>query len=252
MTVLDRDDPEPLYRRLMTDLLEQMASGTLQPGQKLASTRQLEKIYGVSSIVVRRALVELQRQGKVVSVPGKGTYVAQHTIDLTLQVPMGFAESMRRQGFHPSSIVLRAELVPAQGKVARMLAVPSGTEIAVLERVRLGDGIPMCVQTSFLLHSLCPEILKHDFRALSLYQVLREKYRIAFGWCTHHIRARRAEQREARLLELPASVALLCIDTCSYTTTEQVFEYGETAYRGDRYELYSSAVHLPTDLQVQA
>ena len=136
MGVLDRDHPEPLYRRLMADLFEQISSGQFQPGQKLPSIRQLERIYGVSSIVVRRALGELQRQGQILSVPGRGTFVAQRTVDKRLHALSGFTEDMRRQGITASSIVLRAELVPAQGGLAETLSVPTGTEVALLERVQ--------------------------------------------------------------------------------------------------------------------
>jgi len=235
----------------MADLLEQISSGQFQPGQKLPSIRQLERIYGVSSIVVRRALGELQRQGQILSVPGRGTFVAQRTVDKRLHALSGFTEDMRRQGITASSIVLRAELVPAQGGLAETLSVPTGTEVALLERVRLGDAVPMCVQTSHLIHSLFPGILRHDFRTTSLYEILREEYRVAFGWARYRIRAKVAGPREAELLRLPASAALLWIDGCSYTTSQQVFEYGDTAYRGDRYEVLSSTVNLPEDLHVQ-
>lgn len=251
VTVLEREHPEPLYRRLTTALLEQISSGKLLPGQRLPSTRELQRLYGVSSIVVRQAVVELQRQGKVFGVPGKGTFVAERKVDKILQTLDGFTEDMRRQGIAASSIVLRAELRPVQGRVAEMLAVPPGTEVAFLERVRLGDGIPMCVQICCLPHSLCPGILRHDFRTLSLYQVLRDEYQIVFGRSTHRIRASLASERESRLLQLPPAAALLWIEGCSYTTSGQVFEYGDTAYRGDRYEVLSNTVHLPTDLRMQ-
>jgi len=250
--MLDRDQPEFLYRRVATALMEQISSGELTPGAKLPSMRELEGLFGVSSIVVRRALAELKHQGRVFSVPGKGTFVAQRKLSKNLLALTGFSEDMRRQGITASSIVLRAELVPAEGRVSEMLGLTPGAEVACLERVRLGDGVPMCVQTSYLPHSLCPGIVMHDFETLSLYQVLRDEYQIAFGSTSYRIRVGLAGEREARLLQLPPSSAILWIDGRSRMVSGQVFEYGETAYRGDRYEVLSSAVNLSTDLRLHA
>ena len=250
--MLERDQPEFLYRRLAETLMEQISSGELQPGGRLPSTRQLERIYGVSSIVVRRALSELKQRGEVFSVPGKGTFVSPRKIDKNLQALTGFTEDMRQQGITASSIVLRAELAQADARMGEMLAVARGTEVVVLERVRLGNSVPMCVQTSWLPHFLCPGILRHDFTELSLYRVLSDEYGITLGRSTHRIRVSMASAREAKLLRLPPSVALLWIEGCNYTPTGQVFEYGETGYRGDRYEVFSNTVDLSTDLRLQS
>jgi GntR family transcriptional regulator len=251
MGILDRDQPKPLYRQLTAALIERIASGDPGPGQRLPSARELQRIYGVSGIVVRQALTELQRQGRVFSVPGKGTFVAQPRVDKFLQAMDGFSEDMRRQHIVPSSIVLRADLIPAAGTLAEMLAVSDGTEIVALERMRLGDGIPMCVQVSYLPHSVCPSILRHDFSQLSLYQVLREEYDLRIARTRHCIRASVATKRQAELLDLPSASAVMWIDTWSYLSSGQVLEYGETAYRADRYEILSSTMQIPSDLHLQ-
>jgi len=68
---------------------------------------------------------------------------------------------------------------------------------------------------------------------------------------SHRIRARPAEAREAQLLRIPLGSALLWIEYCSCTASGQVFEYGDTGYRADRYEIIGTMVQTPTGLRLQ-
>lgn len=68
--------PSPKWVELADRIREQIKSGELAPGDKLPSTSQLCQIYGVSSIVVRNAMITLKAEGLVVGVPGVGVFVA--------------------------------------------------------------------------------------------------------------------------------------------------------------------------------
>ncbi|WP_422774119.1 winged helix-turn-helix domain-containing protein [Plantactinospora sp. WMMC1484] len=69
--------PSPKWVELAGRIRSQIESGELSPGDKLPSTSQLCEIYGVSSIVVRNAMLTLKAEGLVVGVPGVGVYVAE-------------------------------------------------------------------------------------------------------------------------------------------------------------------------------
>src|SRR5688500_16911514 len=69
-------DAKPLYLQIRDQLKHQMSAGTLAPGQKLPSSRQLATDLGVSRITVTNAYAELEADGLVVSRTGSGTYVA--------------------------------------------------------------------------------------------------------------------------------------------------------------------------------
>jgi len=77
MRRVSRNARAPLYRQVANDLEEQIASGTLEPGAKLPSERQLCEQCDVSQITVRRALRELAHAGKVYSQHGLGWFVAE-------------------------------------------------------------------------------------------------------------------------------------------------------------------------------
>ncbi|MBE3000129.1 winged helix-turn-helix transcriptional regulator [Nocardiopsis sp. HNM0947] len=56
-------------------------TGKLRPGSRLPPERELAESYGVSYMTVRRAMKELRERGVVVSVHGKGTFIAEPSGD---------------------------------------------------------------------------------------------------------------------------------------------------------------------------
>lgn len=76
---LDPDGPVPLYAQLAEVLRRQIASGELAANRPVPSELTLQQTYGVSRDTVRHALEVLRDEGLVVTVRGKGTYVAEPT-----------------------------------------------------------------------------------------------------------------------------------------------------------------------------
>lgn len=74
----ERKMAAPKWRELAAAIRAQITSGQLEPGDKLPSTRQLCADYGVTSIVVRNAMIALKAEGLVEGVPGVGVFVAEN------------------------------------------------------------------------------------------------------------------------------------------------------------------------------
>src|SRR5436309_8737029 len=73
----------PIYQQLVQQIREAIARGELRPEAGLPSVRQLSRELVVNPNTVARAYTELEREGLVVSRPGRGIYVAQPRNDLT-------------------------------------------------------------------------------------------------------------------------------------------------------------------------
>lgn len=240
MKKLDPSNPEPLYRQLSSQLINQIKSGEHKPGDKLPSIRELSKINQVSDITVRSALEILRQKEYIYSVQGKGNFLAKHVIRKLMPTTEGFSENVEKEGLTPSSIVLRAEIERAGSELGRQFGIAPDSELAVLERVRLGDGIPLCVQISYLPHSMCPGLLEFDFSRRSLYRVLREKYKIRMGKSRYTVQAGLAGERELHNLNLKEPSAVLWVRHWAYTPSGKLFEDGKNAYRSDRYQIISN------------
>jgi GntR family transcriptional regulator len=73
----------PIYQQLAQQIREAIARGELQPEASLPSVRQLSRELVVNPNTVARAYTELEREGLLVSRPGRGIYVAQPRNELT-------------------------------------------------------------------------------------------------------------------------------------------------------------------------
>ena len=71
------ESPPSQYRRIASDLREQITDGDLAPGAALPSEAALVRQYGVSRGTARQALSELEGTGLVVAVHGKGRFVTE-------------------------------------------------------------------------------------------------------------------------------------------------------------------------------
>jgi GntR family transcriptional regulator len=73
----------PLYQQLAQQVREAIARGELQPDVGLPSVRQLSRDLVVNPNTVARAYTELEREGLLLSRPGRGIFVARPRSDLT-------------------------------------------------------------------------------------------------------------------------------------------------------------------------
>lgn len=72
----------PIYEQICTQLKAAIMSGELSEGQMLPSIRALAKDLGISVITTRRAYDELEREGFINTVSGRGCFVAAKNTEL--------------------------------------------------------------------------------------------------------------------------------------------------------------------------
>ena len=65
-----------MYLQIMEQMKQRISVGDWEPGQAIPSIRQLAADIGVSVITVKRAYLELEREGVIVTRQGKGCFVA--------------------------------------------------------------------------------------------------------------------------------------------------------------------------------
>lgn len=71
----------PLYEQIQNQIKAQILNGTLTPGEGLPSIRNLAKELKVSIITSKRAYEELEKEGFIETVTGKGTFVAKQNTE---------------------------------------------------------------------------------------------------------------------------------------------------------------------------
>ena len=240
MARLKRNHPLPLYVQLLETLRTDIVSRRLQPHQQLPSERELGDRFHVSRMTVRQALADLARDGFIYTRVGKGTFVSEPKINQQLKTLTGFSQDMEHRGNKPSSRVLEAKLERATDSIAEALHIAPGTEVVLLSRVRLSDGVPLAIETVHLPHSLCPNLLRHNFAVESLYTVLEREYGFRLTRAEQTIEAALSSAHEAALLQLTLPAPVLVMERLTFTDQDIPIEHVHSVYRGDRYKFHST------------
>ncbi len=72
---------QPIYDQIVTQIKSKIISGELREGDALPSMRLLAKELRISVITTKRAYEELEREGFIVSLTGKGSFVAEKNVE---------------------------------------------------------------------------------------------------------------------------------------------------------------------------
>ena len=75
--IISNADGRPIYEQIAAQLKDSILAGELQPGDMLPSIRALARDLRISVITTKRAYDELEAQGCIHTVAGKGCFVAQ-------------------------------------------------------------------------------------------------------------------------------------------------------------------------------
>jgi GntR family transcriptional regulator len=239
MNQVDRNARLPLYHQLYEVLHEKILLRQWKPGDRLPTEAELIESYAVSRITVRKVLDMLVKEGLIYRQAGRGTFIAHATLEQGLSHIISFTEDMQRRGFTVTTRVLSSRLIPAPDYIAQKLHIRAGEELAQLERLRLADGEPMCIENAHFVHRYCRSILEHDFAVHSLREIKIQKFGIRWIRARQTIRAIGATAEIADLLGIKRKSPLLFFERVSFSQNNIPVEFLQAYYRADRYILYS-------------
>ena len=80
--IISTQSKEAIYEQIFKQIQQQILIGELQPGEALPSMRQLAKDLHISVITTKRAYEELEKQGYIYSIVGKGSFVSEQNVDI--------------------------------------------------------------------------------------------------------------------------------------------------------------------------
>lgn len=224
--------PLPKHAQLRDALLSIM-DDDLAPGDMIPSERELTTRYGVSRATVRSAISSLVNDGRLSTVPGKGTVVTRPRVESNLHLA-SFTQDMRRRGHRPSTELLQRHLEPADDSIAKALDLDNGERIWIIERLRLADAEPMAHEISWYPETLFPGLGEENLTA-SLYAIFESQYGVIISQADQTVWTEPAGEH-ARLLEVNADAPVMVFDRIARTHSRPV-ERTVSRYRGDRYQI---------------
>ena len=217
-------------REKLRSKFQRMATNSLIP-----SARDLAKTYKVSAMTVRQALVALQQEGLIHSVPGLGTFVSDHKMSKKLTF-VSFSQEVTERGMKPSSMIVSAIKTTVKDQaIADSLNISLGEGVYKIERVRFADKIPMALEESYVSSDLIPGLLDQNL-AESLYDIFKNTYEKAVTRAECVVSPMNLSKRQADLLDTAVKSAALNFIVVAYDSRGRVLERCSSIKRGDRYD----------------
>ncbi len=102
--IISNSSGQPIYEQISTQIKNMIISGELREGDALPSMRLLAKELRISVITTKRSYEDLERDGFIVSITGKGSFVASMNTELIKE------EQLKKIEEHMQSIVESANL----------------------------------------------------------------------------------------------------------------------------------------------
>ena len=158
---------KPRYQQLKDLIIERISSGELKPSDRVPSENELVEAMSVSRMTANRALRELNDEGYVDRVAGRGTFVSDFRSQSHLLEVHNIADEIRHRGHSHSSRVVRQSLQHARGEVAKALHVEQGTDVFHVLLVHFENEIPIQLEDRHVLASFAPDCLAQDFVAVT-------------------------------------------------------------------------------------
>jgi len=159
--------PKPRYQQLKEMIIERISSGELRPLDRVPSENDLVTTMQVSRMTANRALRELNDEGYVDRIAGRGTFVADLRARSHALEVHNIADEIAQRGHVHSSKVIRVSRQHARGELARALHVQQGTDVLHLLLVHFENGIPVQVEDRHVLAEFAPDCLAQDFTTIT-------------------------------------------------------------------------------------
>jgi GntR family transcriptional regulator len=229
----------PKYYQLASILRQKIDDGEWEPRSAIPSERQLEQLYSISRTTIREAVDHLVRQGFLYREHGRGTFVSPQKLQKGLMELTSFSEDLLKRGITPGQVILGMSWVVPAPNILQRLELSAGTEVLRIQRVRLGDQVPIGLQTSFIALTREQNISREEMEtAGSLYRILQEKFGIIPTEADETLEVTLATQEEATLLQIESGAPLLLNERLLFSQNRTPVEFVKILYRGDRYQYY--------------
>jgi GntR family transcriptional regulator len=220
-----------LYHQVRDRLRKDIASGRFKDGDTIPSEPELAREYGVSQGTVRKAILDMTRQGIFYRKQGKGTFLDIGDIGKTRQGKsqnFRFIEGPDLELVKVKNTFLKSWIIPAEGDVANYLKLRKPAKVICLERMgEMADQF-LIYTISYLPQSLYRGMEKYtaeDFSRNSLWKMQQIYFGIKIETREEFISAVAAEDTLARILRIMPGSPILRIETRLTSFQGDIVEY---------------------------
>jgi GntR family transcriptional regulator/GntR family frlABCD operon transcriptional regulator len=228
----------PQHRKLYEILRKHISNGIYREGDLLPSENELCQLYGMTRPTVRQSLSSLANDGYIRKHQGKGSIVHHLPREIGILSVSGTTSAVGDRNLKTSIIVKPVLMKWPLEFMFQLTELEKESGCIYMERVRFLDNVPIFYDISYIANINLPRITARQFENRSLFQILRDNYRIEIKGGDQRIKAIPATLNIARLLQLKKNQAVLHLERRMETNNPDIFLYSSIFCNTEKYSIY--------------
>lgn len=220
--------PLTLHSQVRESLRASILDGSYAAHARLPAESALSSMFGVSRITVRQALSDLQNEGAIVKVAGKGAFVA----------PRRAHQQLTRLGHQVANAVLSHRTVAAPEQVAQRLQLAPGTFVTEITRLRLLDRVPVSLEVTYVSTALGERLRGEDLAGRDIFAIFESDYAMALGHADLQLEATLAGDDIAAALTVALGSPILRIERLTHDALGTPIDFEYLHFRGNTFQYH--------------
>jgi GntR family transcriptional regulator len=222
----------PKYKKIKAYILEGIASHSFSDA--LPSENQLADFFSVSRMTARKAMDELDREGHITRVNGKGSFVKKQKHYSGFFRVRPFKQWAKDIDVELTTEVLRAGVITTPKEVAGVLGSPE--QVIMICRLNYFDGLPVRYAVHYLRTEMAAGILMEDLTRESITELVANKYRIDITRISQDLNAVGLSKKIAKIFKVSPDYPAFHFKRIEFSNDDPVtyveyFMRGELSFR---------------------
>lgn len=236
---VEKDSPVPIYHQIYLLIKNVIDEEVLKEGDVLISERELQDLFKVSRVTIRKALDNLAKDEYIRRERGSPTIVlGKNKSVLFWSNATGFSRDMKQRGVKVSYHILKAEWVTPPEKVKELFKLEENELVFSLWRIPFFNNIKMGISKSFISPRVQVKLDKSMFNEdTSLFEILRNGG-LDISVYDEVIEAKTPTPELREMLGMKSDEAIFHSERITYDSKRTPFESVEFSYNASYYRYY--------------
>lgn len=238
--IMAEENKLPQYKKIYEILRKHILTGVYAEGSLLPSENELCAVHNITRPTVRQALEVLVQEGFIQKKQGKGSIVRKSPQEIGILSISGTASAIGNQ-YLQTQILQKPQIRPWEENFPFELSqIERESGCIYMERLRLVDGQPVFYDINHLPNINLPRLTARSFENKSLFETLRSQYQIEIKGGEQKLKAIKADQKIAQLLNLPVGDPVLSIERKLNTNREGFHIYSTIWFNSAKHSIFGT------------
>lgn len=224
----------PLYYQISNILRRKIFNSDYESRKPIPSEDALAEQHGVSRITIRQALHVLETEGLITRHRGRGTFVSENLVNLSIPRFTGSIEDLVLMGIQTHNELLDFSWVVPSENIAAKLNTKDGKVLRV-EKLRRTKNGPLSHVFNFLPEDIGRLVDKNLAKDKPMLVILEEVLKIQLSRAEQTVQATVADTRSAEVLDIRLGDPLLKTERTVFDCNSRPVEYVMVWYRADQF-----------------